>query len=775
MSRRCGADPRAGGADVRVSGRRRRRLGRSPLPIGGVGIGTALGAIMLGSVLLGSVLLGGAGFIGMPSVSAAESNDLDVAVGFAGAWRAGSWTPLAVRPVGADWGDDPDAAAIHVWAEDPDGEMVRSPPAVIDPLDGDRAARVSVRIGRPRGRLLIEHPRLGLVERLLPEPIPSTREVVLVVGDLPAISRAVRQLRDDAPPPVVVSAGGVGVSTGSRAVISAAGAAPRDFDGIDTVVACGRALTAAPPEVLTGIDAWIRRGGRLVLCAGETAAELAAGRGPAADWLPGPVERLVPLRRLAAIESFARAAGLAARPEVAALRAPLLANRATLPGVVEMFEGGSPVDFPLAVRRAYGLGTVTWVGLDLDAEPFLGWVGTDTLLVRLLGGRARDRAASMGDERGGPNDMASQLRRAIETLPTVPDGPPTRPVPFAVVIGLGLAYVLCLYPLDWWLTSRASRGRTGRWLVWMSLPAIVTLFTGAAWLVAARWRQSPPAGVVRSIDVVDLDVSGDLERGRSWAAAWHPENTRLAVELAVAAEFAGAVSWCADAGAGFGGIDSSSIHPPLASGDYRYGERLGSLVDVPVAAGANRLFEAGWSGAVDLAGVVESRLVRDAQGTLEGTVVHHLPFTLADCRLVHGGWIYDVGTLEPGRIFAPRDTRGPRSLAGAITRRGTLGDRDLARKWDATDTDVVRILEVVGFYAAAGGPAYTRLEPGRLGRLDLSPLLADRAILVGRARSGPEAAGGVWSVSAAGMPLPVEPAVRLYRIVMPLTASEPTR
>lgn len=705
-----------------------------------------------------------------------------LAVGVGGVWRAGSWTPVAIRLGPTAPGADPDAA-LHVWAEDADGVFVRSPPATIEPDAGGRAAHVSVRIGRPRGRVLIERPGHALVEESLPEPIPSTRDVMLVVGDLPAIGRAARQLRDDAPPPVVVPAWGGAAIPGLQRTASAVGSAPRDYDGIDTVVVCGRAVADAPPEVLAGIDAWTRRGGRLLLCAGVTAPEIAGHGGPAADWLPGHVERLVPLRRLAAIESFARGAGLAARPEVATLRAPLLENRATVSGVVEMFEGNAPGDFPLAIRRSHGLGSVTWVGLDLDAEPFLSWPGTDTLLARLLGGRPRERSTPSGDDRGGPSDMAAQLRRAVETLPLAPGGPPTRPVPFAVIVGLGLAYVLCLYPLDWWLTARAVRagsptgagGLLGCGLVWVSLPAIVALFTGAAWAVADRWRLPAPAGVVRSVDVVDLDLSGNLERGRSWAAAWHPENTRFAVALAVADDFAGAVSWWADAGPGFGGVDAVSTHPPLATGDYRYGGRLGELVDVPVAAGSNRLFEAGWSGPVDLSGVVEARLSRDAQGALEGRFVHRLPFALSDCRLAHGGWIYDVGTLEPGRVFDPGSTRGPRSLAGAVTRRGTLGDRELARRWDPSDNDVARILEVVGFHAAAGGIAYTRLEPGSLARLDLSPLLADRAVLVGLAPCDPDAPAGVWSVTAESMPLPVEPAVRLYRIVMPLSDPEPPR
>jgi hypothetical protein len=75
---------------------------------------------------------------------------------------------------------------------------------------------------------------------------------------------------------------------------------------------------------------------------------------------------------------------------------------------------------------------------------------------------------------------------------------------------------------------------------------------------------------------------------------------------------------------------------------------------------------------------------------------------------------------------------------------------------------------------AAGGAGYTALEPGRLARLDLSPLLPlDRAVLVGR---GPPlvdwtcVAGPVAGGAPAATPA-VSGAAPLWRIVISLGAA----
>jgi hypothetical protein len=712
----------------------------------------------------------------------AASGAWDVTVGFGGGYRAGCWTPLLISPRDAEQVATGDVVA--VWAEDPDGQFVRSPPVSFTMHAAGRlGVRVPVRIGRPTGQVRIEHlaadGRSTITDVRLPDPLPSTRDVVFVGGDLPAVRRAVRLLpRGDGPPPAVLEP----VFT-PRFI--AAGAEARDYDSLDTIVLCGSVLSGTGTGILTtdilaGIDAWIRQGGRLILAAGVSAESLAQQGGPPAAWLPGPIERLVPLRRFSAIETFARSSGLDRQPDVATLRVPLLANRSRLTGTIEAFDGGVATDLPLVVRRSYGLGTITWVGLDLDAEPFRSWPATDMLVVRLLGGRTADGDAVRGGEPFADTaTLTSQLRRGLEALPGADGTPRTRPVPFELIIGLGLFYVLCLYPLDWWLAAWTQRHGLGGWLPWLSLPALVTVFTASAWAVADRWRPLPANGgeaiVGAGIEVVDVDAESGLARGRSWAVVWSPGNGAIDVAvrpnaLAPTAEAPdaptnAAVSWFADTGTGFAGIDAAVPHPTLAATDYRYAATLAALADVPVAAASNRLFEAGWTG--QGSDIVTAALSRDAQAALDGEVAHHLPFPLADCRLAHGGWVYEIGRLAPGEIFRPRASRGPRSLSGLLTRRGAVGDRDLASRWDPATTDLRRILDIGGWHAAAGGTAYTGIAVGPLGRLDLSPLLADRAILSG---FGPEDGSLPWHVTAPQETPPVTSAARLYRIVIPLTA-----
>ena len=121
----------------------------------------------------------------------------DIDVGLAGAFRAGSWTPLRLAPrAGADAmaGD-----RVFVWAQDPDGEFVRAPAASLRPAaDGGLEAHTCVRVGRPTARVFIERvpqaagdvglapvtPSEGAIEMLLAEPIPSTHRVLIVLGEL---------------------------------------------------------------------------------------------------------------------------------------------------------------------------------------------------------------------------------------------------------------------------------------------------------------------------------------------------------------------------------------------------------------------------------------------------------------------------------------------------------------------------------------------------------------------------------------------------------------
>ena len=684
-------------------------------------------------------------------VVGAEPGAWEGVVGFDGVYRTGSWTPLLITP----------ATATRVWVEDPDGELVGYP-AVEDTTGegvGDAPCRFRVRFGRPAGRVLVEDDRGAQAPLRLPVPLESTDEVLLVVGDLPSADRAARLLqREDGERIRVV------------ALPDASGLGPTglDLDGADAIVVCGSAVTSAPSAALAGVDAWVRRGGRLVFLAGASAAPPGLSEGPAAAWLPGPagrggrVVRMVPLRRSAAIETYSKAGRPLDRNALGGLEVPFFEEPGNIDGTIEAWEGNAPTDLPLVVRRAHGFGTVTWAGIDLDRGAFRNWQGTDSLLVELLGGRSGKGGRSAEVNRQSL-DLGGQLRMAVDRFEGV------RPVPFEWIAGLALLYVACLYPLEWWLVSRG--GRPG--LAWITLPTVVLLFAGLVWWTADRWKGAEWR--VRRADLVDLDVAGQIARGTSVFGIWSPANAVVDLGAVpstaglVAADRTAVVSWYGAGGRGIGAVDCPTAHPSLASVPYLSAAGLTGLDRVPVAASSSRLFEAEWIAPLTELPVV-STLRRDAQGTLSGVLESRLPFALQECSLFHAGWTYDVGAFDPGTRFDPESGKGPRTLASFLTRSATVYDRTQTQAWRVDDTDVERILEVAGFHAAAGGASYTSLEAGRLGRIDLSPLLPiDRAILVGR---GP--AGTAWSCRAGGgdpgpaPPLDDSQAEATWRIVIPL-------
>ena len=130
---------------------------------------------------------------GGPPTHGAEPGRFDVAAGFGGRWKIGSWTPLVVSATG---GGLEAGQEVRLWAEDDDGQFVRSP-AVRATRVGDRVeARLCVRFGRPSGRYRVEVTSPGggaaTTEDRLVDPIVSTDHVIVAYGDLPSVARAAR-------------------------------------------------------------------------------------------------------------------------------------------------------------------------------------------------------------------------------------------------------------------------------------------------------------------------------------------------------------------------------------------------------------------------------------------------------------------------------------------------------------------------------------------------------------------------------------------------------
>ena len=398
--------------------------------------------------------------------------------------------------------------------------------------------------------------------------------------------------------------------------------------------------------------------------------------------------------------------------------------------MIEASVGGTENDPPLVVRRAYGFGRITWIGIDLDTRTFASWPGTDSLVLKLLDIEdSGDSAGRAGEARRGGLDLAGQLRLAVDNYLSV------SVIPFELIALIGMLYVAALFPLDWWIARRSERFR---WITWLTLPLIVLAFTGITWSTTRQFKSD--GWQIHTAGVFDIDEATQTCRSTSFAGIWASNNGRFdlstnPVQDTSREDSRSVVSWFAASGRNIGGPDALTPHPSLAGAPYEYGSSAARLQNISIAAASSQLFEANSTSRLPTVSI-QSTLSRTGQGTLRGTITNQLHISLNDCVLMHAGWLYDIGTLRPGDTFDLEAGKGPRSLGAFLTRKRAVKDRNVSARWKSDDRDISRILEVAGMHRATGGSEYTGLQPGRLEHIDMTHLLAlDRIILMGKGPS----------------------------------------
>ncbi len=680
-------------------------------------------------------------FLALPAHVKASTDDevISADIGLNAITRAGHWNPVTLHLPKA-LVESP-TRYVAVEATDPDGQWLRSPlvrPVLIN--NTTWSARLLVKLGNRNTTIkavVIDQensdsrasPQEQVIESTvlqIPKPVESSQEILFLLGDLVNAKRVTRlAAREDGSRMLVISPKPEAVSI---PVSPAFGPAGLMFDGVDQVIICGNAIKQGiPDEQLLELDAWIRQGGDMLFIAGTSLPSALLASPAIKPWLPGTFDRLIPLRRTAALETYARASRPLARRAIETLQIPIFDNSSDIQGVIEASVGIAKTDPPLVVRRAYGFGQITWIGVDLDTQTFRSWSGTDSLLLNLLdiqnSGNPDGRA---GEVRRGGLDLAGQLRLAIDHFIGV------SVIPFELIALISLLYVGAIYPLDWWIARRSEQFR---WVTWLALPLIVLGFTGITWSTSKRFKAD--GWQIHTAGLFDIDQVTKTCRASSFAGIWASDNGHFDLSVSPAKgtfkdDVRSVASWFAAAGRNIGGPDALSPHTSLAGTPYEYGPAASELQNIPIAAASSQLFEAKWFGRLPTH-PIQSTLSRTGQGTLRGTLTSQLQTPLQDCVLMHAGWLYDVGTLHPGKTFDLDTGRGPKSLGAVLTKKRAVKDRNVSARWKSEDRDIIRILEVAGMHRATGGAEYTGLQSGRLEHIDMTRLLGlNRIILVGK-------------------------------------------
>jgi len=705
---------------------------------------------------------------------AASPEIVGVRVGIAGRYKAGLWTPVEVRLRGANGGAD----RVVLTVRDGDGVPSRfqaplaSRVAAAEPTDrGEGVVSFFVRFGRVRSELLIEvcEGERVCAERVFragpggdyPVALRSDQRLLVTVGRAPlGVEQAVRRLRE-APgeETVVVAIDDLNELPGAW----------HGYEGVEAVV-----LATSDPSIYAGptpggrhmaaLDDWVRNGGRLLLCLGREAEALLRADSNAAigDFAPGRFERMIPLSasRTTALESYCGCS----------VGIPRARDQVPIPyfvdveGKVELRDG--PV--PLVIRSPRGLGQVLVATFDPDGPPLDRWEERGLLMGTLLG------LARPGDDRPGEGtavmhfgyrDLAGQLRSALDQFSGV------RVVPFWLVAGLILVYSLLIGLGDYFLVHRILR-REG--LTWITFPLAVVAFSAIAYLLADRFRGD--AVLANQVDLIDVDVEGRRLRGTTWANLYSPRVDRY--DLAFRPEHPGdgpieaLTAWLGLPGDALGGMDPRAAEPSIWRSRYDFSVGLDAMSGVPVQVSSTKSLTGRWEARAG--SEMESRLREDERLPV-GTITNRLGLPLSECLLAYGSHAYELGELAPGESIEVGPLLRLREFKSLLTDRLLVFDEEKedyhteATPYDRGSTDAAYILRAMMFFEAAGGKSYTGLSNRYQGFVDLTDALkTDRAVLIGRARTGSPPHGATLWCNGAPMPESQVRRTTYYRFVLPV-------
>ena len=684
--------------------------------------------------------LAGAGCIVMSAVGVSAGSEAhrepritSVRVGFAGQYKLDYWTPVEVT---VRAGDEPLVAELALTVPDGDGVLSRvhdeSGPLHLA-VSEEQSRTVFVKFGQASDELRVElRGESGLLaERSLVQggdevsaPLALGRELLVMVGPADA--------RSDA-------RGGALVKDWHAAVARLAGfqLLPTrwyGYEGVDLVV-----LSTSEPEIyrrvsterLEALARWVQMGGRLLLSAGPTGAEVLAPEAPLARFAPGRFAEIMPLRQTGALETFAGTSERLDRSTGAAFRldVPKLVD---VRGRIEAYEGNHPRDLPLVVRTPFGLGEVIFVGLDLDRPPFSSWPGRMNFIDRLLdrpeaAGEVADRRVLGHVTELGYTDLAGQLHVALSQFAGV------QLVPFAAVAALVVVYIVLIGPLDYLFLKKVV-GRME--LTWVTFPALVLAFSGGTFALA-HWLKGDQLRVNR-VDLVDLDAESGLARGTSWSTLYSPRIDTFDLtlrtdpsEIRVSEEPRVLLSWLAVPGSGLSGVGRAA-GSAMFTQPYDFAPRLDALEHLPIAMWSTRSLVARWW--AEAASPLVADLTDRGDHMLGGTLELPADWPLTDAVLIYDRWAYPLLSRAGGETIDVERQLEPQT-AETYFRHFTIFDEKSTRApYDRASTDLAQILETMMFHALIGGETYTNLANRWQGYVDLSgQLRLGRAVLMGRA------------------------------------------
>jgi hypothetical protein len=329
------------------------------------------------------------------------------------------------------------------------------------------------------------------------------------------------------------------------------------YDGISVLVLASPRLDFRPDQ-LDALVEFVETGGRLLLFVNRQWPEVAHSR--LAELLPVTLEPPRKVEDFTPLERFAGRNSSAINGEIA------VPGMAAKPGAVVLIADGN---VPIAVQGAFGMGTVTVVGLDPDSQAMRGWRSFPTLVLNLLAVSPKvPSKARATDFTTGPKTEAYIRPRG---------GFGSGVFGWAIILMM-IGYIVVGGPVLF-LVLRSLKRLDLSWPVYLGLSLVVA---AGCFLVVSLVRNR--ATVTRTLTIVDFPADRHPAVGRSIYSMRFP--TSSLYELTIAGQ-RGYIALKPSNDLSLGTLFSSDR-------PFRYGPTLLSLEDLPVKSNQYRFFQSQW-------------------------------------------------------------------------------------------------------------------------------------------------------------------------------------
>ncbi|MFQ5616895.1 MAG: hypothetical protein ACE5GO_10625, partial [Anaerolineales bacterium] len=374
------------------------------------------------------------------------------------------------------------------------------------------------------------------------------------------------------------------------------------FDMLDILVISGVDTGPLTNVQRQAIANWVSNGGRLVIAGGPSWQKTAAGLD---EFLPLHPNDSVTLASLSSLETFSRAAE------------SLDGNTVVAVGDLEeaAIVIASQDEIPLIIRSQTGFGEVYYFAPDLAIAPLRSWLGIEDLYGSLFGPPLDVPAWAGG---------FTTWRDTADALANVPGlGLPSV---FLICGFLGL-YVLALGPLNYLILYRIKR----RELAWITIPVLVLLFSGVAFIVGIAIRGNRP--VINELAIVEIWPENEQARVHGLIGVFSPRRKTYRLE-----------------------VSGNFLAHPIPSGqftgdeDWRFEQTKDGIAIPKMRIDVGGIEAVAIVGEVPAPAFSQDLSLRFTNGAalVEGSIQNSSQVTLRDAIVLGPGQAIKIGSFSPG-------------------------------------------------------------------------------------------------------------------------------